>query len=278
MDRRSTQWTNITPEIAKKWLEANTNNFREPNSMIVNRYARDMTNGKWSANGETIKFKDGKLTDGQKRLMAVIVSGCTITSLVVHGAEPDNVDGGKPRQASAWLKFLGFKNSNALSSISRLCLAHEKGRWHSPDQQSFSVNEVLDYAKENNDRLQDALLLGGKVKARPLKLTQTILGSVVFLGSFDNEPKASDYCTWFVDKLTKGNDLADDEPVGCLRKMAMNNYLVRNRTPWSLDIQRAITTIAWNKTLQDEKAKVIQFRIAGPKKMDFPNVLNEVDV
>lgn len=73
----------ITPDIARQWLEKNIVNRRLDN-FRVRQYAIDMKNGAWELNGESIKFdKDGKLVDGQHRLNGIIKANVPIVSLVV---------------------------------------------------------------------------------------------------------------------------------------------------------------------------------------------------
>lgn len=69
----------ITPKIAEAWLNANTCN-RKLRDGIVERYAADMTAGKWTECPEPISFYvDGDLADGQHRLFAITESGTTQT-------------------------------------------------------------------------------------------------------------------------------------------------------------------------------------------------------
>ena len=48
----------ITPEKAKEYLRANTNNYRKLSRATVKKYAEDMKNGKWELNGESIVFSE----------------------------------------------------------------------------------------------------------------------------------------------------------------------------------------------------------------------------
>ena len=56
--------TIVTPDIAKQWLKQNTNN-RKIKEAVVDAYAKDMLNGKWTINNDSITFdKNGILTNG----------------------------------------------------------------------------------------------------------------------------------------------------------------------------------------------------------------------
>ena len=77
----------VTPELAKKWLEKNTNN-RKIRLKVVDSYARDMVNGRWTLNNDAITFdKDDVLTNGQHRLLAIIKSETSQYMAVMYGIE-----------------------------------------------------------------------------------------------------------------------------------------------------------------------------------------------
>ena len=112
----------ITPEIAKTMLGENVNNRRISRDN-VNLFAREMRNGEWRFNGEAIKFgKDGRLLDGQHRLLAVIAADKPLTTLVIRGLEDETqqtMDSGKTRTLGDVLTLRGEKNSTQLASLAR---------------------------------------------------------------------------------------------------------------------------------------------------------------
>jgi hypothetical protein len=72
--------TLITPELAEKFLEKNSNNYRKLSEKVVKAYQIDMETGNWKFNGDSIKFnKSGQLVDGQHRLTAISRSGISIS-------------------------------------------------------------------------------------------------------------------------------------------------------------------------------------------------------
>lgn len=76
----------ITPVIAKKYLEANSDNPRRINQNVVAAYAQDMKAGKWFMNGEPIVFdEEGRLRNGQHRLTAIVKADVAVDILVVRG-------------------------------------------------------------------------------------------------------------------------------------------------------------------------------------------------
>lgn len=90
----------ITPEIAAKMLEKNISN-RTISPKVVNQYAKDMANNKWSFSNDTIDFdKEENLINGQHRLSAIIKSGIPQEMTIIYGAEP-NINMDRPRVRSA---------------------------------------------------------------------------------------------------------------------------------------------------------------------------------
>lgn len=71
----------VTPAHAEKWLEMNTDNRRIRPSH-VRHLAKQMELGRWMLSPEPIVFSPQRLLDGQHRLSAVLMSGCTIEASV----------------------------------------------------------------------------------------------------------------------------------------------------------------------------------------------------
>lgn len=71
----------VTPAHAEKWLEMNTGNRRIRPSH-VRHLANQMKQGRWMLSPEPIVFSPKRLLDGQHRLSAVLMSGCTIEASV----------------------------------------------------------------------------------------------------------------------------------------------------------------------------------------------------
>ena len=104
-----TMFVNISPELAKKYLEKNTNNRRLRTS-VVNAYAQDMRQGNWQENAEAISFyEDGSLRDGQHRLAAIVASNTTQRMLVVTDVPMDSFicDRQGKRTVADFLKLTG---------------------------------------------------------------------------------------------------------------------------------------------------------------------------
>lgn len=86
------QWIDVTPEKAEHWLKNNVRN-RPLKRDTITAYARDMVNGVWVPTHQGLAFNDkDEMIDGQHRLHAIVMSGCTIRMMVTFGL-PSRIDG-----------------------------------------------------------------------------------------------------------------------------------------------------------------------------------------
>lgn len=123
----------ITPKMAAEFLEKNFSDNRNIRNSVIEQYASDMRNERWTESGETIKFDEyGNLVDGQHRLQAVIKSGKTVAFFVVYGLKESamtNIDIGARRTASDALKVFGITdNQQAKGTLAKRILLHEAGK------------------------------------------------------------------------------------------------------------------------------------------------------
>ena len=80
-----TEWTQVTPEMASKFLENNLEN-RTPSDRHITRLADDMAGDRFFITHQGLAFSDdGVLIDGQHRCMAIVKSGKPQWMLVTTG-------------------------------------------------------------------------------------------------------------------------------------------------------------------------------------------------
>lgn len=259
----------ITPELAKNWLEKNKKNFRRLDKKRSAKYQMEMKLGRWQLNGETVKFDcEGNLIDGQHRLDAIVNSGVTVKSFVAHDVDacPSSLDRGRPRTIAQFLTSLGFKNATAIAAVARTCVAHEKGLWHFPSwsSDSFADSEVIEFALKHDDSLQDAVLQASRFKLIP----RSVLASILFLGSGKKRCSQNEISNWFIESLSSGVDLSENDPVLLLRNRMVSG---KERTAkLSSYMTRMLATVAWNKTVLGESLKVLKITMTGPAKSSLP--------
>jgi len=265
-----------------EWRECNTGNFRRLDKRRVKKYANDMTEGRWETNGETLKRNGDVVIDGQHRIEAVILSGVTIRTAIAYDVDVTGVhiDEGAARKTSDWLRHMGMVNCTCLASCAKLILCHKLARWdwNNTSNTDIGREEVVAFCQCDYDKLQQAIRLGAKLKQHGLRtamaIRQTTVSSVVYLGAKDNAPEESETAQWFVDKLTNGEGLGKYEPVYQLRERALTAGRSAIKR-WTKDHERAMVTIAWNKTVRGEEVKQLKIAATGPTAMSIPYVLNE---
>lgn len=110
----------VTPEWAKGILASSNKRNRKPKVSIVSKYTKDMLNGEWGSNGDSIRFgKSGALLDGQHRLMACVKSGVSFDAIVVTDVDDISgdpfvhIDGGKGRTRGDVLEAAGVADAHA---------------------------------------------------------------------------------------------------------------------------------------------------------------------
>lgn len=145
------RWMDVTPAMAELWLKHNFNN-RPVSLDTVRAYAREMKRGKWLPNHQGIAFNDrDELNDGQHRLMAIVLSGCTVRLMVTFGLPSkvkgtrmtgmDVVDRGKTRTVADQLKIQhGMTGGSVLAMI----CARLAGICSPERTRRLSVGEILD--------------------------------------------------------------------------------------------------------------------------------------
>jgi len=141
----------ITPVMAESFLANNEAN-RNIRKQKVEEYTKSMNKGFWRVTGEGITLdKDGKLLDGQHRLLAIIAHGKPVTMSIIRNVESgvqQYMDCGAPRRIADNLKmFDGHKNTTALVAIAKALILFDTGEFANPVIDD--VRKVLKrYAKE----------------------------------------------------------------------------------------------------------------------------------
>lgn len=121
----------ITPEMAKtildetnaKYAADETKDFhnRRPRNGTVKLYSKDMVNEKWVMNGATIVFdKEGRLMDGQHRMLSIIRSNKSQFCLVVKGVDNSamtTIDSGLKRSLENYLQFQAESYVNGSAAV-----------------------------------------------------------------------------------------------------------------------------------------------------------------
>lgn len=284
------QWIEVTPELATKWL---TNNFvnRTLREDVVNAYARDMVNGRWVYTHQGIAFNDrDELIDGQHRLSAVIVAGMAVRMMVTFGLPSkiegqemttmDAVDRGATRSVADQLKIQhGMKDGSVIASIctsiAPICSSERTRR--------LSVGQVLEIYREFQTAVQwvvtnrsraigfrQAGVMAGFAFAiatepgheRSSTPIQLMFGSLIS-GQGINEGSGMDRLRVFLTSddaklLTRGNDRA-------LAEITLHAIHLQLRRKTIATLEHSLDGAAHFRALQPERVAKIAAMFALPK-------------
>jgi len=149
----------VTPDIAKKWLEGMVENQRHPSDRAVLKYSRAMIQGKWKTAAPLSFNQDGKLIDGQHRLLAVIKANRPVEFVVLQGLASDSIeaiDMGVVRTSAHLARLQGLSLTGHHLSLLNCCLFNPTGAatTRSP---SYSKQEQVELAKAHFECLDFAL-------------------------------------------------------------------------------------------------------------------------
>lgn len=176
----------ITPEVAARMLEKNDIN-RPLSKQRVEYYARQMREGKWQLNGESISVAaDGTLLNGQTRLNAVIAAGIAVPMLIVSGVKKETFatfDQGRNRTNGDIFSIAGIPNASKISTIVTRYVALRNNHSFMNDDSSISggsytkdslkymtKGDLLKIYEQNADVFRTALLFCDGLIKREVKL------------------------------------------------------------------------------------------------------------
>lgn len=272
MEKIDTELTDVTPDMARKWLGFNTHN-RNVRGRVVAGYATDMRNGDWRVNGETIKFSaDGTLLDGQHRLHAVIEADVPVRMLIVRGldaATQDTMDDGVTRKFSDALRLRGIGQYVVLAAVVRRVAQWEAAPEKAPEY-SFSANVHPTKAQlfatlEAHPALYD-IAKHATASSRDHGLPPALTGLCMWL--FSQLPNADEDTEFFFARLADFQGLVKGDPIYELRKAIENSRDVRGQK--SAKYLTAITIKAWNAFRKGEKVGLLRFTTGGAHPEKFP--------
>lgn len=262
--------TKVNPQKAEAWLATNIANNRRISRGRVKLYASDMIAGRWHGdNGETIKFDvNGRLIDGQHRLLAVVESGRSVDMLVFEGVDPDSVhtiDQGRARSANDMLVMNGEANSRVLSASAKITLNYLDGLGPNRAQSTPAVIAFTNEFAGLRAYAGECQKLFGQMPPSPV-------AAVCFLASADGT--RVDQIKSFIEGLASGANLPEGDPRLAFRQ-AIQSMKSRTHHTKSLD-QTFVFQLAarsWNNYVDGRTLTQTRFsRSHKDKKVIIPNI------
>lgn len=259
----------ITPRLARKLLEQNIQN-RKVSPANLGKIKLIMERGEWELNGEAIKIaKDGRVLDGQHRLMAAAETETTFQTLIVYGLDDEvqeTMDSGKSRTVADVLALRGYKNASRLAAIVVAIIRSEQ--WNLRVAAGGHTAYVVT-PRQVVERLQTEPSLEETFPAiRPVLavgLSSRTAGLLYYTFSKIDAEDAQ----FFFDKLTHG-DISDREnPILVLRNLLLSMKQDK-RGSRNLTVVAALVIKAWNKFRLGESVKQLKFTMGGANPEKFP--------
>jgi hypothetical protein len=255
----------ITPELAVEMLEANKHN-RPLSDQHVKRLSRQIIEGKWIVNGDSIKFSEtGDVLDGQHRLWAIIYARMPVRTLVVRGIANEafaTIDAVRKMRTGADLLHLKgmVKYRQVAAGALQWMVRYQRGvieEWKSPEnrvensdiEQAFAQHPQITTAAERASQLRYVC-------------TPTMLAFLYDAIAQQNEQIADR----MMNVLEDATNVSPDDPFFLLR-----SYMIqRHKKPKDPVVTVALTFKAANAAYRRRKMETLLWRRQGAVPEPFP--------
>jgi hypothetical protein len=246
-----TELVTLSPALASILLERNENN--RPLSMTgLERIKRDLEQGRWVFNGESIIVSiDGKLNDGQHRCRAVLETGISIRMVVVFGPRRDSrltLDQGVTRTVGHYLGMNGYTDANNLAST-----ANFYWQWKTRGALSTAGKErptkvQTTEAVRDNPLLADSLAFVSRKGVRTLSAPAML----AFCHRAFAESSHIEHANRFMDLLLSGAYLASGDPI-----LYCRNRLIETKSRSNIQERAELIFKTWNHWRASERVNRI---------------------
>lgn len=255
----------VTPELAVMWLEGNVGN-RPIKSILVGELTNAMLNGTFKLTHQPIAITtDGRLLDGQHRLLAVIRSGRTVLMNVTFDADPatfDVIDAGAKRTLADALS-IEFGNAYAAVNVAacRVVAIYDRSEptlttaWNARTFLNLKLDRgtISVLAGEMHEAM-NAVVLEIKDHSRSWRLMASPLAALyVIRRDSTQDPNLIDE---FVRGLASGANLPAGDVRLKLRESLTSNPAFRRN---DARLGFGVTIKAWNLFVQGDAPKILRF-------------------
>lgn len=256
----------ITPKKAIEYLEPNREN-RKVRQDRVDRYAREMEKGHWMMSGDPIRFGgDGRLLDGQHRLLAVVKCNKPVEFVVIRDLQDDVfriLDSGLVRNNGDALGF-NVKSSIKKAATCRVLWVTEAGGDPrlSTDLALVDKIDLSDYYNLHQGAVDAAVNVSTRIRSQFRSANETGWCALIVLG-WRSQPSLMNT---FVETIRSGANMGYGDP-----RLALRNWLSNDRQLRNAGEHLALYIKSWNAWLEGEKRQLASIRPDEP----FPVMLTE---
>jgi len=264
------QVENITPQKASHMLLGSEAYQRNVSRSSVYHLAKQMADGKWVLNGETIVISNNnQVIDGQHRLLAVIQSGVEVPMMVVRGVSQDafsTIDTGKSRTPGNTLHIAGVKNAANVAGCLAFRWKYLKAKSRDGSLNMFerpTQSELVEYAEHNPDIVSDAVSWTAKIRRSIGGIAPSTLGGTYIVMREQYGKCTSDL---FYELLSTGEGLESGNPVLTLRNKLTGSNIGSSDIKWQ--VKAAYLSMAIKKYLAGENMSLLRWT-EGKDKFPF---------
>ena len=259
----------ITPEKAMELLELNTLN-RPLDQQHVFRIMRQIKEGKWRFNGDTIKIADGgDIVDGQHRLWAIVEAKMPAETVIVHGV---------PRSAFATIDTLskprGGRDILALNGVAKYRQQASGAlvwliRW----QRNIMTEYRVPKNRIENSDIEEAYAHHPGIVAAAERTTYAVRGlasaqTFTFL-YYIMSTRNQEIADRMLDTLENPSGVSIHDPFFQLRSYLASD---KHKLGRQAEVVMALAIKAANAAKADEKIGKLHWRNQGEKREAFPKL------
>lgn len=257
----------ITPTIAAKYL-ANPDENRALNKTAIKRFAEAMLKGNWTLNHQGIAFNtDGRLSDGQHRLSAVIMAEIAVHMWVARGLTRDeilNVDRGRSRTPADILSIhRSATHAAGMASALRHWRCINAGR-ECPDIKMTPETLLWLYDQIAGDLLDVYLAIRGEITVVRLCGSPSLIAAAFYALT---RTKSSDRAHGFLACFLAG----EGQPAQALRDLLFRWRLEQGKSArMSINRKMRIAAVFQAYNAHYEKRNISRLKVK--REGDLPNV------
>lgn len=273
----------ITPSQAERIFNERLPN--RPFSLnVAKSYAEAMSKGKWKPCSQ-LGFCNGKLDDGQHRMMATVLSGVNFEGTIYNHNDPSTYevyDAGRKRTNKDVLAVGGKKNATTLATTLRIIervfsdtgLPDIHGGTTGVNIPTYEVLNTLDKypGLEESANIIQSYKRYYKIPIASTVILHYLLNKKVTESGYKITER-SPVDVFIIDKLFKGLELAENDPVYTFRK-----YIERVKARVSVVTGAQSIThktmlyggiLTWNKWIKNKPCRVVRI----PESPFLPKIL-----
>ena len=250
----------VTPRMASEWLTAAKGRpQRAINPTAVARYAADMRDGRWSFEGNPIRFDtDGILCDGQHRLTAIVMVQIGQWMAVLSNVKREafsSIDGGQQRTLADILTIEDTRNAAILAAIAGRVVIFESGPITRGNVRQtryrWSRGKMAEYVKSVEDEVSGVISFAREA-GKLLGMEQRVAGALFVLIRRKDKESADE----FIGHVLLGANLNEGHPALTLRNWLSRNKSENSSSKVITDIYAFVT--AWNAYRRGMPLKTIR--------------------